>query len=241
MQRFIHYGDERIGFAIRFLPRPARRIAIHVDPGGAVQVDAPLEASASEVIAAVRLRARWVWQRLQEHRQRTRHVLPREYVSGETHFYLGKRYQLKVQLDPNVPQSVKLLGGRLEVITHSRQAAQIRVLLDAWYRQRAEEVFGRRLLECAGGLRWLKQLPGFRLRVMQTQWGSCSPKGELVLNPQLVKAPRHCIDYVIFHELCHLKEHNHSPLYYRLLSRVLPDWEQRKLELDGLAEMLLNR
>ncbi|WP_211453169.1 RhuM family protein [Collimonas antrihumi] len=62
-----------------------------------------------------------------------------------------------------------------------------------------------------------------------------------VLNPQLVKAPRLCIDYVIFHELCHLKEHNHSPQYYRLLQRVLPDWEQRKMELDRLAEMLLNR
>ncbi len=75
---------------------------------------------------------------------------------------------------------------------------------------------------------------------MRTQWGSCSPNGELLLNPQLVKAPRHCIDYVIFHELCHLKEHNHSPAYYKLLGRSLPDWEQRKAELDNLAEILLN-
>ncbi|SFD18728.1 M48 family metallopeptidase [Collimonas sp. OK412] len=245
MKRFIDYGEERISFDIVFMPRPARRIAIHVDPNGAVQVDAPQEATVSEVIVAVRRRARWIWQRLREHRDRIKYVLPREYVSGETHFYLGKRYQLKVLLDQAAPQSVKLLGGRLEIVTHLRAAKQVRMLLDAWYRQRAEEVFGRRLLECASGLRWLKQLhpalPIFRLRTMRTQWGSCSPKGELILNPQLVKAPRHCIDYVIFHELCHLKEHNHSPQYYRLLLRILPDWEQRKMELDRLAEMLLNR
>jgi predicted metal-dependent hydrolase len=245
MQRFIQYGEERIVFDICFLPRPLRRIAIHIDPSGAVQVDAPEGATASEVIAAVRLRGRWIWQRLREQCDRSRHVLPREYVSGETHFYLGKRYQLKVLLDRSAPQSVKLLGGRLEIVTHSKEAGQLRGLLEGWYRQRAEEVFGRRLQECASGLRWLQQLhpalPAFRLRSMRTRWGSCSPKGELVLNPQLVKAPRHCIDYVIFHELCHLKEHNHSPQYYRLLLRVLPDWEQRKMALDSLAEMLLNR
>lgn len=240
MRQFIDYGEERIDFDILFLPRPARRIAIHVDPSGAVQVDAPQGATASEVVAAVRLRARWIWQRLLEHRSRTRHVLAREYVSGETHFYLGKRYQLKVLLDRTVPQGVKLLGGRLEIVTHVKEPGQVRTLLDRWYRQRADEVFGRRLRECATGLPWLKQLPVFHLRTMRTQWGSCSPKGELTLNPQLVKAPRHCIDYVIFHELCHIKEHHHSPQYYRLLLRVLPDWEQRKTELDGLAEILLN-
>jgi hypothetical protein len=75
---------------------------------------------------------------------------------------------------------------------------------------------------------------------MKTQWGSCSPKGELLLNPLLVKAPGHCVDYVIFHELCHLKEHNHSQRFYELLGGLLPDWEKRKAELDGLAEQLLN-
>jgi len=76
---------------------------------------------------------------------------------------------------------------------------------------------------------------------MRTQWGSCSPKGDVLLNPYLVKAPKACIEYVVAHELCHLREHNHSERFYRLLSRVLPDWEARKAELDNLAELLLNR
>lgn len=76
---------------------------------------------------------------------------------------------------------------------------------------------------------------------MRTQWGSCSPKGEVLLNPYLVKAPKVCIEYVVAHELCHLKEHNHSERFYRQLGRVLPDWTMRKAELDNMAELLLNR
>jgi predicted metal-dependent hydrolase len=168
-------------------------------------------------------------------------VLPRDYVSGETHFYLGKRYLLKVIVDKSGAQRVKLLRGRLEVTARSRERDEICALLGNWYRQRAEQVFARRIAECGSNLRWLRTLPSFRLMTMRARWGSCSPAGELLLNPQLVKAPRHCIDYVIYHELCHLKEHNHGPGYYRLLAELLPDWAQRKAELDNMAEMLLNR
>jgi predicted metal-dependent hydrolase len=241
VKRSITYGEERIGFSINFMSRPVHRVAIHVYPNGTVQVDAPVDTDVSEVVAAVRRRARWLWLRLRAYRDRTRHVLPREYVSGETHFYLGKRYVLKVIYHPTAPQSVKLLRGRLEVRTRSRDADKVRELLDGWYRQRAEDVFTRRLADCAAKVRWLKADPGFRLLMMRTQWGSCSPKGELLLNPLLVKAPGHCVDYVIVHELCHLKEHNHSPRFYELLGVLLPDWEKRKTDLDDLAEHMLNQ
>lgn len=241
MKRSITYGEGRISFSVNFVSKPIRRMAIHVLPNGTVRVDAPAEANINEIVAAVRRRARWIWQRLQSHSERTKHVLPREYVSGENHFYLGKRYALKVIYHSTAPQGVKLLCGRLEIRTRSRDSSKVRALLDAWYRQRAEEVFARRLADCVGKVRWLKAAPALRLLTMKTQWGSCSPKGELVLNPLLVKAPGYCVDYVIFHELCHLKEHNHSQRFYELLGGFLLDWEKRKAELDGLAEHLLNR
>ena len=241
MRRHISYGTDRIGFSIRFLPRPMRRVSIHVMPDGKITVDAPEGAAVDAVMAAVRSRVRWIWLRLRACHERARHVLPREYVSGESHFYLGKRYVLKVFVCPSEPQGVKLRGGKLEVTTRSRDATSVRVLLDAWYRQRAEDVFARRVAACAATVPWLETAPGFRLRTMRTQWGSCSPKGGLLLNPLLVKAPGPCMDYVIFHELCHLKEHNHSVRFYSLLSGLLPDWQKWKSELDELAEHLLNR
>ena len=72
---------------------------------------------------------------------------------------------------------------------------------------------------------------------MAKRWGSCSRAGRILLNPELVTAPKDCIDYVIVHELCHLKEHNHSPAYYRLLDRVMPSWQERKRRLDQTVEV----
>ena len=74
---------------------------------------------------------------------------------------------------------------------------------------------------------------------MSTQWGSCSPQGAIYLNPSLIRAPRHCINYVVLHELCHLAEHNHSKRFYAMLDRHMPGWERAKAELDGLAELIL--
>jgi len=241
VQQYITYGDERIGFTVRFLPRPRQRVSIHVMPDGAVHVDAPEDSNLAAVKAAVRQRARWISQQLDVQRERKRHVLPREYVSGETHFYLGRRHVLKVQLDKQAPASVRLWRGRFEVTVPKREPETVRRLLDTWYRERAHDVFERILIEFAGCKPVSMPVPSWRLLSMRTQWGSCSPKGEVLLNPDLVKAPRACIEYVVAHELCHLKEHNHSPRFYRLLGSLMPDWEARKAELDEMAEQLLNR
>jgi predicted metal-dependent hydrolase len=235
------YGNERILFELNRVPSARQRISIHVLPNGSVRVDAPESAAVEVVLAAVRKRARWIWIRLQTHHEQGLHVLPREYVSGESHFYLGRRHVLKVFRDEDAPAGVKLLRGELAITAPSNEPKRIRSLLEAWYRRRAQEVFGRRLAELVSAAPWLDEAPPFRLLVMRTQWGSCSPAGELLLNPHLVKAPRPCVDYVLAHELCHLREHNHSPAFYRLLSALLPDWPARKEELDRMAEMLLNR
>lgn len=219
----------------------ARRVSIHVTPEGAVQVDAPDGAALPEIKQAVRQRAAWVWQQLQAVKARRLHVLPREYVSGETHFYLGRRHMLKVMLAEGAEPGVRLWRGRLEITAARPGALVVRKLLEDWYRQRAADVFAKVLLEMEPRLGPRRTLPPIRLLSMRTQWGSCSPKGEIVLNPHLVKAPRPCIEYVVAHELCHLREHNHSDRFYRHLARALPDWEARKAELDDLAELLLNR
>lgn len=237
----VAYGDERIRFSLRFLPRPQRKVAIHVMPDGAVQVDAPEGAALPEVKQAVRQRAGWVWQQLQALRGRKLHVLPREYVSGETHFYLGRRHMLKVLSGQDTPPGVRLWRGRLEITTAKRDALTVRRLLEDWYRERAAEVFARVIADMAPRLGLRRGLPHSRLLSMRTQWGSCSPKGEVLLNPHLVKAPKACIEYVVVHELCHLKEHNHSDRFYHQLGRALPDWAVRKAELDNMAELLLNR
>ncbi len=234
------YGAQRFRYEVCFVPGRQERIAIHVHPDASVQVDAPEGEPPERIHHAVLKRARWIRNHVNMAQAQREHALPRRYVSGEGHFYRGRRYQLKLLPESGSGPSVKLLRGRLCVESDQRDPASVKEQLNGWYRQRAAEVFSRRLDDMAARLSWLDAAPPLRLRTMRRQWGSCSPKGAVYLNPHLVKAPRECVDYVLAHELCHLKEHNHSPRYYRLLGEVLPGWESVKARLDGMAELLLN-
>jgi predicted metal-dependent hydrolase len=199
----------------------------------------PHDASDAAVQAAVQRRARWISGHLAAIRERLAHVLPREHVSGESLLYLGRRYLLKVVIDKPRHGSVRMRGGRIEVAVAKRDAAQVRMALDAWYRARAGEVLAARLAAVVPSLRWVRECPPPQLRAMKRRWGSCSPAGRLTLNPNLVKAPRECIDYVLIHELCHLKEHNHGPRFHRTLDRQMPGWRQVKERLDGWVEQFM--
>jgi len=237
----VPYGRELIRYSVRRSPlRKSGRVAIHVEPGGRVVVDAPEESTDAQIRIAVSARARWIHTHLEKIRERRKHVLPREYVSGESLIYLGRRYRLKVKTHASPGALVRMRGSFIEVSIKARSAAGVKSALEAWYRERARAVFGERLATTAKSLRWLKDTPEFRLQRMTAQWGSCSPAGCLTLNPQLVKAPRECIDYVLLHELCHLRVHNHGPAFYRLLDRHLPGWQSIKSRLDDQAEVILN-
>ncbi len=235
----IPYGDTSIRFHLRRQTgRQRMRVTIHVEPDGSVVVDAPQETADALILAAVRKRAKWIAKHLADIRTRHTHVLPREYVSGESMLYLGRRYRLKVTIQAGMPAQARLRGGYLEVVASTRAPAVLRPALDAWFRVRAREILAHRLTAVAAPLRWVKELPPMRLQVMKIQWGSCSPAGRLTLNPWLVKAPRECIDYVLLHELCHLQHHNHSPKFYAALDRNMPNWRATKARLDELAEQI---
>jgi predicted metal-dependent hydrolase len=236
------YGDVEIIFNLRRQPaRAVPRIAIHVEPNGDVNIDAPPFTPLADVLAAVRKRSRWISRHVSAVQTRLAHVLPRQYVSGEAVHYLGRRYRLKVVVGADARAQVKLRAGFVVVTSPDRNPTLVRSLLDAWYRDRAREVFAARLAEVAKPLRWVPQQPTFRLQFMTRQWGSCSPGGRLTLNPWLVAASREAVDYVLLHELCHLKHPNHSRSFYATLSRHLPNWEMVKERLDEQAEMILRR
>lgn len=238
----VAYGDEQIVFTLRRQPeRVVSRIAIHVEPDGCVEVDAPPATPLADVLAAVRKRSRWISRHVSAARARMAHVLPREYVSGESIQYLGKRYRIKVIVQADVQPEAKLRGAFVGVRVPSQDAVVIRACIDAWYRSRAREVFEARLKTVAEPLRWVRQPPPFRLQFMTRQWGSCSPSGRLTLNPWLMAAPREAIDYVLLHEMCHLKHHDHSRGFYATLTMHLPDWERVKTRLDDQVELILRR
>lgn len=235
----VRYGDEEVMCAVHENPAVTSRIRIHVNPDGSVEIEAPPGKSKAEIRQAAQKRARWIFDHRTSALQTRQMSLPREFVSGETHFYLGRRHKLIVRAEPGLPSSVRLMRGRLEVTAPVPDPAAIRRRLHEWYSVRAQDYLSRKLSEWSSVLPWVKAEPELRLVAMSTQWGSCSPQGAIHLNPALIRAPRHCVDYVVLHELCHLIEHNHSKRFYALLDRHMPAWSLAKSELDGLAELIL--
>lgn len=240
------YGERNVTYEVLRLPlskAERRKVNIKVHPDSRVVVTAPSNATKVQINQAVTKRARWIWNNLEEFQSQMDHVQPREYVSGESYFYLGRRYQLKVVVEADYSRSIKLLRGRFEVRLPKYMANQkgvVKTLLDNWYRVQVLRVFQERLQILSAQASWVKETPDFQIQPMKKQWGSCSRKGRLMLNPHLVKAPKECIDYVLLHELCHIAEHNHSKRFWRLLTQLMPEWKVVKAELDGMAELYLN-
>ena len=235
----ILYGDREIRYKITRTPVLLKKIRIHVYPNACIEVEAPKSNCLTEINNAVRKRARWICKQLRLIEQSQKYSLPREYISGETHFYVGRRYCLKIMETKEQPQSVKLRSGRIEITTRVNDPIVIRRRLKEWYKERSEQYFNKRLQEIVNEIHWIQTVPSFKLINMQKQWGSCSPDGVIHLNPWLIRAPTDCIDYVITHELCHLRERNHSKKYYELLQSHYPNWQHVKTKLDGMAELLL--
>lgn len=225
----IAFGATVINYSVRCSARSTLQIAVL--PSGEVEVTAPAGSTPSLVREKVRSRARWIlrqrafFARFQPHRQ------VRQFLSGETHLYLGGRYRLRVEPGPSA--RVVLSRGFLTVQDNPEPSRErTEQLLRAWYRSHA-----RKICEAILADLWQRHvrdasLPRLQLKSMKTRWGSLSKGGILTLNPDLVRAPRECIEYVVCHELCHLAHHDHGPAFFKLLAKRMPDWQRRKERLE---------
>ncbi len=231
--RTIQFGRLGIAYNLTFSPR--KHLKISVSPDGTVAVDAPEKRSISEVELALKKRAGWII-RQQAHFEKFQPLpVPRGYVSGETHRYLGRQYRLRVRHGSSL--EVKLIGRFLWVSIAARsEPALIANAVQSWYLDHAKAIFEKRLKVChERARRYGIPLPVLRIRKMKTRWGSCRKNDTIILNPELIRLPTPCIDYVITHELCHLKIHKHNRDFYALLIKCMPDWMSRREHLNLIA------
>jgi len=222
----VNFGSRRISFELAFSNRKTLGIKVH--PDCIVQVIAPNGADIDRVYAKVKEKAPWIQKQLNEFLSYHPRTTPRKYVDGETHLYLGRQYRLKIV---NTKDSgVKLIKGRI-VVSSPRNA--VKEVLQRWFRNRAEEYFSDVLQKHISLFAEYKIVqPVLRIRKMRNRWGSCTDTGLIALNPELIKAPKACIDYVVIHELCHLVHHNHTRRFYMLQQQMMPDWEKAKRRLE---------
>lgn len=231
--RTLQYGRRSIPYRLHLSPR--KRLRIVVTPALEVRAYAPSKFSEAAILEAVQSKAPWIARQLDAVREFHPLPTPHKYVSGETFTYLGRQYRLRVETGDASP--AKLRGRFLYVLTPDKgDTSAIVRRVDAWYRARAADTFHRYLTKWYDvGTRHGIPEPQLVMRRMRTRWGSCTAAGRITLNVNLVQTPVHCIEYVIMHELCHLKHHNHSKAFYRLLTQCMPDWERRRATLQAIA------
>ncbi len=223
------------------LVRTARQsIALQVHPDGRVVVRAPKRTPLKQIEAVVAARIAWIARHQVRFQQRAAaQPAARQFVDGAVFPYLGQGYRLRIVLGT---ARVQLDGDALVVGTRTPDdQARIAAQIERWYRTEAARVFAERL--DAGFERiaaWGVPRPPLRIRDMKSRWGSCSaPTGErparITLNLRLIELPVALLDYVVLHELCHLREMNHSKAFWALMDAVLPDWRNHRKALRQRA------
>lgn len=229
----VSYSNLQIPVTIWFEER--NRLRITVQPDKSVIAKSPLDHSIEEVLEKLEKRAPWIIQQL-EFFDQYHPILPeRQYVSGETYYYLGRQYRLKVTASSE--NDVKLIGKYFILTTTQLENPERKQqLLQDWYARHAKVfiqnrvgLFVDRLIEFGS------KTPEIKYRRMNKRWGSCTPSGVITFNTELIKAPTHCIDYVVLHELCHLVHEGHSTKFYHLLDMLMPDWKKRKERLERVV------
>ncbi len=227
------YGQKKVDYSVSRRERSTLEISVY--PDSSVEVIAPMDASDQAIEGRVKRRLKWITRQQRGFENFYPKPSPREYVSGESWLYQGRQYRLKV-IENEGPSTVALRRPLLTVETPVRgDRDAVKKALDAWYRKRAQERLKVRYQQCSKEVQaYGIEAPSMHLQHMSKRWGSYAPSGRILLNPELVKAPTECIDYVILHELCHVKHRGHDKQFYKLLQRVAPDWLRLKYKLEHL-------
>jgi len=208
-----------------------KRLSVTVHPDLRITAKAPDGYEPEFIRERLEKRASWIARQFDYFERFQPLPTERKFVSGETHYYLGRQYRLRIR--PGEIARVRLLGRFFEMeLPDPNKKEKAKAVMQGWYSVHARDLLARRLAQYLPTfVRMGASEPEVRYRRMKRRWGSCSGNGVIMLNTELVKAPIHCIDYVIIHELCHVLYPHHDRKFYHLLMRILPDWKKRKERL----------
>ncbi len=229
MEASIQFGSKKINFQVEYSAR--KTLGITVTPDLDILVKAPFDSSIELIKAKLLKKAAWIIKQQSFFLSFQPKTPPRKYIGGETQLYLGRQYLLKIEFCEK--DSVKLKGKFIEVKTSAK--SKVKELVKEWYLLHAKSKFKEIADPLIDKFKRYKVEPDcIVLRDMPTRWGSCTPKGKIILNPELIKAPKGCIEYVIIHELCHLIYHDHTKKFIELQDKEMPNWEKWKMKLENL-------
>lgn len=205
-------------------------------PDGRVHLSVPDYLTEGDVRSYVISKWEWIRKQQDEIAAQVRQT-QREYVSGENHYYFGVRYRLRVSYVTSGANSVEVRGDTMTMRVRKDSTVERRAeLMTEWYREQLKEYIGP-LVE-----RWAEKLEErdvtWQIKSMKTLWGSCNARRRsLLFNLELARVPKECIEYVVVHELTHLKIQNHSKVFEFLLGQQIPNWKSLRKKLNEYVAM----
>lgn len=232
-KHMVDYGGKPIQFELH--RKNVKNINLNVKPDMTIVVSANEEVPLDYILGFVRNKAPWIVKNMNYFKDvQPEHTLKKEYVSGETFKYLGKQYRLKVE-EVNKEEGVKYYQGFIHLyVKDKNNLGRKEKLINEWFRNRAKLNFKESLERVFGVIEKYEVVkPEIHIRTMKARWGSCiKEKNIILLNLELIKAPKFCIDYVILHEMTHFIYENHHSDFYNFMTSLMPDWKERKEILD---------
>jgi len=223
------YNIEGIEFKVFYSGR--RTLGISVLPDSSVKVRVPYLTSFKTISRIVREKASWIIKHRDSYKEKEINYLKRSYVNGETHLFRGMEMALKIE--KTIKPRIRFYDSTIELgLEKTDNPIAIKNLLYKGYKEEAVNIFPEMFRKAVKDYENQMFKPtGLIIRTMKRRWGSCSNKGIITLSTELIKLPDLFIEYVIIHELCHLKHHNHGGEYYKLLSELFPEWKSVRKEM----------
>lgn len=199
-------------------------------PAGRVRISAPLRMDLETIRVFAISKLSWIKKQQQKLLRQEREA-PRECLTRESHYYMGKRYLMKV-IEHNAAPKVILKHSAVELyVRPGASAEKKRVVLDEWYRQKLKEIVPAYITYWKKKMR-LENIE-YAIKKMKTKWGTCNKEAKRIwLNLELAKKPKECIEYIIVHEMVHLLERHHNERFIAYIDNYLPKWRFYKEELN---------
>jgi predicted metal-dependent hydrolase len=232
-QRAIDLGDTTITYRHRISPR-ARRLRFEVRPGNGLEVTTPPGVSVARIEAVMREKTRWITTMLVRYAQPPGSVVATPLATGTMLPFAGGNLRLVLETPrTGARTSAAMNEGELRVTIANGAPETVRSTLEAWYRRQGRRVFAERV--AYWNTHYGFSFGRIAIRDQKSRWGSCSRQGNLNFNWRLLLAPTSVLDYIVIHELSHLKEGNHSPRFWSLVAECCPSYRDQRdwLRLHG--------
>jgi predicted metal-dependent hydrolase len=229
----VEYGSKIIEFTL--IRKKVKRVNLVISPSMEVKISASNDVPLKYIKDFVIKKGRFILKNIRNYMKLNNiKVTPKKYINGESFRYLGKQYRLKVV--KNEYNHVRYIKGYIYLFVSDLNDINLKEkIMEDWYLERLE-IISNLLFSKTYELikKYNIKKPTLIFRKMSMRWGSCHyDKNKIILNIDLIKSPKFCIEYVILHELVHFKYNNHNKHFYDLISSLMIDWEYRKNILDN--------